>query len=400
MLSINRGITSFYSLVNTAGICGWLLIIRPVIYLIFSRKRELNAYATVDASAFVFIIYAVLCFYFSLMQLNNRESYFGRNMISRSPIFWFVLYTTLGVISIIWSVNFQLTGFRAFECFSMLILIIAIIQKLFEQDDLEVVIHWTMLYVTVDIVFSLIRALSYTTDIKMLLQTSQMMSTVFFFMALYGTHKKWYHYLIMIMAIFSMSTTAYIGMALGCISLFWCKPKYRIHVLLGALVLGCLITIIGPYKFVKETVFFEKESISLHETSGRDKIMNVAINALSNKPEGYGFFAGEPYLLYTQKLGAINGHNSFFSAAIGLGIPGIMLISFFFLGMFRVIFSPHIQSEYKATLIGCFMVAFLHCMGNPGLGSRVYGSWLPAMFLCALACGFYVHGKYYSRKIV
>ena len=142
MLSINRSITSFYSLVNTAGICGWLLIIRPVIYLIFSRKRELNAYATVDASAFVFIIYAVLCFYFSLMQLNNRESYFGRNMISRSPIFWFVLYTTLGVISIIWSVNFQLTGFRAFECFSMLILIIAIIQKLFNHSSTAVTLRY------------------------------------------------------------------------------------------------------------------------------------------------------------------------------------------------------------------------------------------------------------------
>lgn len=395
MLSINRWITSFCGLVNTAGICGWLLIARPVVYLIFSRRRDLNAYATVDASAFVFIIYAVMCFFFSLRELNNKEADFGRSLIYRSPLFWFVLYTVLGAISMLWSVNLELTGFRAFECFSMLTLIVAIIQKLFEQDDYDIIIRWTLLYVTVDIVFSLIRALSYTTDVMMLLQTSQMMSTVFFFMALYDTHKRWYHYFIWAMAIFSMSTTAYIGMALGCISLFWGKEKYRIHVLIGSIILGCVITIIGPYKFVKETVFFEKETISLHETSGRDKIMNVAVDALAQKPEGYGFFAGEPYLLYAKRLGAINGHNSLFSAAIGLGIPGIVLISMFFLGMFRIVLSRHIHAEYKPTLIGCFMVAFLHCMGNPGLGSRVFGSWLPVMFLCTLACGFYVQGKYY-----
>lgn len=397
MLSINRWITSFCGLVNTAGICGWLLIARPVIYLIFSRRRDLNAYATVDASAFVFIIYAVMCFFFSLRELNNKEAGFGRRLIYRSPLFWFVLYTTLGAVSMLWSVNLELTGFRAFECFSMLALIIAIIQKLFEQEDFDIIIRWTLLYVTVDIVFSLIRALFYTTDVMMLLQTSQMMSTVFFFMALYDTHKRWYHYLILVMAIFSMSTTAYIGMALGCISLFWGKRKYRIHVLIGAAILGCTILIVGPYKFVKETVFFEKETISLHETSGRDKIMNVAVDALLQKPEGYGFFAGEPYLLYAKRLGAINGHNSLFSAAIGLGIPGIVLISIFFLGMFRIVLSRHIHAENKPTLIGCFMVAFLHCMGNPGLGSRVFGSWLPVMFLCTLVCGFYVQGKYYSR---
>ena len=334
MLSINRWITSFCSLVNAAGICGWLLIARPAIYLIFSRQRELNAYATVDASALVFIIYAVLCFFFSLRELNNKETDFGRSLIYRSPLFWFVLYTVLGAFSMLWSVNFELTGFRAFECFSMLALIIAIVQKLFEQDDFDIIIRWTLLYVTVDIVLSLIRALFYTTDVMMLLQTSQMMSTVFFFMALYDAHKRWYHFLIMAMAIFSMSTTAYIGMALGCISLFWGKKKYRIHVLIGTIILGCVIAIVGPYKFVKETVFFEKETISLHETTGRDKIMNVAVDALLQKPEGYGFFAGEPYLLYAKRLGAINGHNSLFSAAIGLGIPGIVLISIFSLECF------------------------------------------------------------------
>lgn len=388
-------INSLVSLTNAGGICGWLLLVRPLIYLVFSRRRDLNAYSSVDSSAVVFIIYTFVCFYFSMRELQRKDSVFARELITRSPLKWFTFYTLLGMASILWSVNPQLTGFRAFECLSMMMLVIVIVHYLFSNYDFNTIINWSILYVIVDIIFSLIRAVRYTTDISALLQTSQMMATVFFFMALYYTHKRWYHYLIMIMSVFSMSTVAYIGMALGSISTFWSKPKYRTWVFMGALVLASIITIIGPYKFIKDTVFFDKKTISIHETTGRDKVMYVAIDALSDKPEGYGFFAGEPYLLYAKHLGAINGHNSFLSASIGLGYAGILLLLVFFFGMFTAVFSRYIPYEYRATLIGCFLVGFLQCMGNPGIGSRVFGGWLPVMYLFTLICGFYICGKYY-----
>jgi O-antigen ligase len=392
-----RKIHALYELAAMGGSCGILLLIRPLIYMIFARRRDLDAYASVDASAVIFILYAIICFFLSARELNRRGKTFGRNLFIHSSLLWISLYTVLGLVSMIWSVNLQLTGFRAFECMSMMMLMASVVQNLFYRGGCKTVIQWTMLYVTVDIIFSIIRTLSYTADVMALLQSSQMMATTFFYVAFFQSPKKWWNYLIIIMSIFSMSTVAYIGMALGSISTFFGPKKYRGAVILAFLILGGVIAVIGPYKFIKDTVFFDKQSISIHETTGRDKIMEVALEALEEKSGGYGFFSGEPYLLYNRDLGAINGHNSLFSAAIGLGIPGILLMLLFFLTMIKTVFSRYIPPEYRASLIGCFCVSFLQSMGNPGIGSRVFGGWMPTMFATVLICGFYVYGKYYKR---
>lgn len=392
-----RKIQSLYELTAMGGGCGMLLLVRPLLYMIFARRRDLNAYASVDTSAAVFILYAVICFFFAAKELNYKGKTFGRDLFIHTPLLWISLYTALGVVSMIWSVNLQLTGFRAFECMSMMMLMVAVVQNLFYRADSKTVIQWTILYVTVDILFSIMRALSYTTNVMMLLQSSQMMATTFFYVALFQSPKKWWNYLIIIMSIFSMSTVAYIGMALGSISTFFGQKRYRPVVILAFTIVGTIIAVVGPYKFIKDTVFFDKQSISIHETTGRDKIMEVAWEALEERSEGYGFFSGEPYLLYSKNLGAINGHNSLFSAAIGLGVPGIVLMALFFLTMVKTVFSRYIPPEYRASLIGCFCVSFLQSMGNPGIGSRVFGGWMPTMFATVLICGFYVYGKYYKR---
>ena len=392
-----RKIQSLYELAAMGGGCGILLLVRPLIYTIFARRRDLNAYSSVDTSAAIFILYAVICFFLAARELNRKEKIFGRDLFIHSPLLWISLYTALGMVSMIWSVNLQLTGFRAFECMSMTMLMAAVVQNLFYRGDCKAVIQWTMLYVTVDIIFSMTRALSYTTNVMTLLQTSQMMATTFFYVALFQSPKRWWNYLIVIMSIFSMSTVAYIGMALGSVSTFFGHKKYKVAVILVSLILGTVIAMIGPYNFIKGTVFFDKQSISIHETTGRDKIMEVALEALEEKPGGYGFFSGEPYLLYSKNLGAINGHNSLFSAAISLGVPGILLMLIFFLTMMKTVFSRHISPEYRASLIGCFCVSFLQSMGNPGIGSRVFGGWMPTMFATVLICGFYVYGKYYDE---
>ncbi len=394
-MTIQSKIWSFYNLAAVGGASGLALIARSLVYMLFSRRRDLNAYSMVDASAMVFIVYAVACFLIAARDLSRRDRSFGRDIFMHSPVSWILLYTVMGVVSMLWSVNLQLTGFRAFECLSMTMLMVATVQNLFYRGDLKLVVKWTLLYVTVDIFLSIIRSLTF--DISYLLQLSQFMATTFFYMALYQSGKKWWHCLIFAMSIFSMSTVAYIGMALGSISLFFTSSKYRVPVFIAALTLGSVIALIGPYKFVKDTVFFDKKTISIHETTGRDKLMDVALEALKDRPEGYGFFAGEPYLLYSKGLGAINGHNSLFSAAIGLGVPGVIVMVVFFLMMIRTTFSRYIPPEYRASLIGCFIVSFLHSMGNPGIGSRVYGGWIPTMFMTVLICGFYIYGKYYQE---
>ena len=199
------------------------------------------------------------------------------------------------------------------------------------------------------------------------------------------------------MAILSGSTVAYIGMAVGLVSLFWGKSKYKLPVFAIAFIGFLAVAFIGPQKVIKDTIFYDKETISMEETSGRDMIMETAMLTLDQQPQGYGFFAGEPYILYQEYAGAINGHNSFFSAAMGLGYAGVALILIFFIGMFRVTFSSYIPREVRQSLIGCFFVGFLHCMGNPGIGSRIYGSWMPVMLLFTMICSFYAYNRKYHN---
>ena len=382
---------------KAGGLCGILLLIRPLIYLLFSRQRDLSAYATVDFSALAFIAYSFVCFIVAWNTLSKSKSPFAKLLMTKTPLIWFIVYTIYGGISMLWSVSHTLTAFRAFECMAMILLIVAIMQTLFTTCKLKKIIDWTILYVTIEILLSLLRTLRWTTSITALLESSQMVSTVFFFMALYYPRKKWYHYLIMLMALCSGSTVAYLGMAIGCISIFWTNTKHKVPIFLGVLVVSMAIYVIGPQKVLKNTVFHDKESISLEETSGRDHLMEVSIETVKDHPFGLGFFAGEPVVFYSRGLSAINAHNSLFSAGIGLGYLGVVLMALFLILTCITVFNPRIPKQCKASLIGCFFVGFLHCMGNPALGSRVYGAWLPVTYLFSLICSFYVYGRYAKK---
>lgn len=386
----------FQDLFKTTTVAGWVLLARPVIYLLFSRRRDLNDYNAVDFSSIMFIFYSVVAFIVGYRTIFKSENNFGRDVLLRSPILWFMLYSGLCLMSMLWSVDVALTGFRTFECVAMTLLIVAVIQQLFEFADLKYVILWSLFYCTWDVTFGLIRGAQWAPDLTTLLQQSQMMATTFFFMALYFIPLKWYNYLIIIMSIFSMSTVAYIGMALGSISAFWKKGQTKFFVVLCAVALVVTVLAIGPYKVLKDTVFFDKEDISIKETSGRDYLMEITLKTMEEDPMGLGFFAGEPYVLYRHHFGAISAHNSLFSAVMGMGLPGVILISIFFVAVGYAVFSKYQNDKYKPMLIGCFCVAFLHCMGNPSVGTRVFGAWMPCMYMFVLISSFYVLGKNYS----
>lgn len=387
---------SVSDLVKSTSIPGWLLLARPVIYILFSRRRDLNAYSAVDFSSMVFILYAFIAFIIGVKALSKSETGFGNTILTKSPISVFIIYSVFGIASMFWSVIPSLSGFRAFECIAMTLLIVAVIQNLFETGNLKYVILWSLFYCTWDAIWSILRTAQWTLNISNLLEASQMMSTSFFFMALYFAPRLWYNYLIIIMSIFSMSTVAYIGMGLGLMSSFWKEGRTRTIAIFAGFGLLIAIVGIGPYTILKNTIFFDKKEISIEETSGRNHLLDATIDCVESNPFGLGFFAAEPYVLYAKNLGAISAHNSLFSAGMGLGIPGILILSVFFMTLTIITFSKYIPYNYKAILIGCFWVSFMHCMGNPSVGTRVFGAWMPCMYIFVLICGMYVYGRYYE----
>ena len=385
-----------YRIFGKAGLCGILLLLRPVLYYLFSRRRDVDDYASVDFSAIVFIIYAVVCFFAGVREI--WKGHFGQKVLFRSPIIFFLIYTGLCFVSIAWSVNVRITGFRSFECLAMTLVIVGAIQHLFTFERTPVILKWSMIYCCWDILWSLGRLLAATTDINILLTASQMMATSFFYMALYTWPYKWYNYVIMIMSVFSMSTVGYVGMALGSLGSLFSRGKLKIIAVIGVVALTFAIAAMGPKHFLKETVFFDKEDVSIKYSSGRDHLMDASLKNLEKHPYGEGFFSGEAKVIYHYMPGAISAHNAIFSAALGTGYPGMVAIGIFFLAMWMCIFSKYIPRKYKPMLFGCLSVAFLHCMGNPSLGTRVFGAWIPCMYICVMVCSFYIRGKYYITE--
>ena len=97
-------------LAKSGGICGFLLLIRPLIYLLFSRGRDPNSYAAIDLTAIIFILYSFVCIIEAIKVLSKSNSFFGKKVMLHTPLIWFIIYTIYGFISMLWSVNFMLSG--------------------------------------------------------------------------------------------------------------------------------------------------------------------------------------------------------------------------------------------------------------------------------------------------
>lgn len=385
-------------LIEAGGVCGKLLLLRPIIFLIFSRQRDLEDYGAIDMSAVIFIIYSFAGCFFALSGLFRSKSGLGRLMLSKSALIFFILYSIICFFSMLWSVNLSLTGFRAFECLSMMLMIVMTIDHLFSYRQFNVVIQWSMLWVAVEMIISIIKTMTWSSSLSDILQSNQMFIPLFFFFALLNTKKKLFDYLVIIFSIFSMSTVAYIGMALGLIGISRGGKKLKAIAALLFIVIGLAMLITGPKKLIKETIFFDKQDISLESTTGRNHLMEAAFECVAEHPFGLGFFAAEPFYLYSHGHNGINAHNSIFSALMGCGYIGAVTIVIFLLMIFINCRSNYIHKDFRAILFCSLCIAFIECMGNPSIGSRVYGAWIAEMYIFCMISAFYCYGKFYNNR--
>lgn len=379
------------ALIRAAGGGGLLLIGKSVVDNIFVRGRaDPNAYATVDGTAVAFIIYTLICviFCFSYFQKRNNYSILAE-LCRTTPLKWFVIYSAIALISSIWSVNSVLSGYRAVECFAIAGVMLAALIEAMRTGGRRFTIEWVCFYVSLVSVMSLLRRFSYVGFNSWILQSSQMLATVFFYFALLASRKKIYKIIIGALSIFSCSTTSYIGMALGSTCLFRSKNKIPAFILCVTVAVGMFFW--GPEKFIKETVFSQREEMSWENSSGRDRMLEQVWEGFCEAPVlGYGFFAGEVYVMRMHDIGAMvtNAHSSFGSAALGTGILGLIPMTAFIVGAFLLINSRRIPKEYSAAFAGSFWVALAHCCGNPSVGSKVYGAWIGVMLLIMTAAVF------------
>ena len=388
---------------KAGGVIGILLLSYYLIELIFSRQRDASQQASVDASALIFIVYAFTCLYLAfIICFSTQYKKLTTKILSNSPIKWFLLYSIWGGVTSLWSTSLPMTAYRSIECIGMLLIMIAVAEQLVMKRGLSEMLMWSSVFVFFSI---LIRFLSYIrggAEIGLnigdgtVFNCAQMIAPIFFYLPLYIQTPRIIKYIICGFAIVSMSTVGYIGMTLGAISAFWSNKIVRAMAILATIILLALSFTYGAETILLKTIFADKTSVSFEETTGRDVIWLYGIERGMERPMvGWGFAAGERTLVEENDLmGVIGMHNCFMSAFVGCGLIGVTLMFLFWWSLLRTTFSRYIPKDIKPLFIALLAGAFIESFGNPGIGMRVYGSWIASTLVAVMISVVYVYNKY------
>lgn len=399
---MKRGKFSIKETFKLAGTPGLLLIGYYIIQFAFARTK--TDMAAVDASAAVFALYALGCGLYSFRLLcKGVNKRFLDWTFKKSPIKWFGLYTLLCLISSLWSSNMILSAYRAVECTGFLLLNMAVICTLVHRCAFRQVMLWSVTYAFLNVLLTFVVAMI-NGGLNYALYASQFPSTIFFYLAFYLSPVKYMKYPMMAVAFLCKSVTGYAGMALGMCSLMFGNRKYRVLGMVIGLGIVVAVSTMGVEDFLNQTLFASKGGalvdgqLDANKTSGRMDVWgesNEIIVSHGRQWTGCGFVVGEMVIArMLHDNGAVIGmHNGFLSAYVGTGYIGLLLFSLFMLSVVGFVLRNHIPKEYKAVLIACICVVLFHTYGNPGLGFRVYGTWMPAMFVIMLMVG----AEYKSR---
>ncbi len=390
---------SLRDFISSPGIAGFVLLIRPIIMALISRQRDFKDVSVVDSSAFIQIFVAILAFIVAIIYI--AKDHVLKRLFRESPLKWFILYTFWCALTSLWSPNGILSTYRAFEALAWSLLIWALLSKLLETLDTYQVITWVLYYAVFDIFVNvIINSIRFGYPITSLntLLNEQFRSTPYFFLALLLPVGWLFKITILPISIFSLSNTAYAGMGGGLLPLISAKGKWRRIFILFIIIILITISLVGTETVLKSTVFYGQAGIGTEFTTGRDKITEGTIQKAMEKPiAGHGFVAGE-IEAYKTRNGLISVHNGFLSALVGTGFIGFTLFLIFVLKVMLTAKSKYLPPELRTAFMASAILITIHTMGNPGLGSRVYGTWFPAMLVFTLICVIQGHYKYKNSE--
>lgn len=388
------------------GLPGYLLFGYYVIQFLFARSK--SDMAAVDLSAMIFAAYALGTGLYSFINLSKGlNKHFLLWSFTKSPIKWFGLYTLLCLISALWSPNLVLSAYRAVECIGLLLLNMFCICYLVQRYNFRTIMLWSVTYAFLNLCLTFLAGIIQI-DLDYAFYKCQFPSTIFFYLAFYCAPKKYIKYPMMLIAFMCKSVTGYCGMTLGMCSFMFGNKKYRTLGVIIAISTIVAMSTMGTEQFLNNTIFASKGDIIVNgqidknKTSGRFKIWENANEMMVHENRqwhGFGFVVGE-MIMARELIGeqVIGMHNGFLSAYVGSGYIGLFLFILFMAMVIWLAYRNHIPKEQRQVLIACVCVILVHTYGNPGLGFRVYGTWMPAMFIIMLMIGMEYKSLFLKEK--
>lgn len=372
------------------GVPGLLLLFGSIVAAVTTRQRAPGAYASVDASAMATIVYVSMIFLYSVFYIATVQGKAVKRILFRSPVCYLTIYTALCLASAAWSQNIVYTGYRAFECLAYLLLIASVVLNLRRSCTDQEMIDWIVLWGIWTLAWypvARVRLVGFGYLASWDVFRSNFLSLgPLFFLAAFASRQKLAAFIIVIFCLLSTSNSVYFGIFFGSIpALAVGNMRARMLMLFLAGMFAIAALQFGGTEIIQRTLFHGRTGIGLDHASGRDTIFAYGLEQAMERPLlGYGFVTGETELINARWTGVMSFHNTFLSSWVGVGIFGpILLVCFFASLLMRILRSSHGRC-FRHAALGSLIMIFLIGNSNPGLGGRVYGSWVPCLFVSLL----------------
>lgn len=388
MIKVRQDILPIKLLFHKAGIVGYLFLFKQPLSLVTTRQRDAGNYAAVDGAAAISIFYIMICFLYCLSIINKPKGKYILHTLYKTPIVFLLAYILLCTASCSWSPNLKYTAYRGFECLVWLLMIVAVFSELRVKCSRQDIVEWVMLWAVWDIFWAIVVNVRFM-GLGYLIYpftAARLSSGLFFFLALFLCRRKLFKWIVMAFSVLSVSNKNYFGITFGLIpGLIHGERKVKVIMsfLVGLLILGFLSK---GMSVIQNALFYGKEGVGMEYTTGRDKIWEMSFDLGLQKPlNGYGFVAGEKDALNdVGRKGVISTHNMLLSAFLGVGISGPILLLCFFAGVTCRCIRTCFPLSWRSGLFGTVIMVFVISNTAPGLGGRVYGSWIPSVLVLTL----------------
>ena len=401
-MSKSTKLLSIKQLIKAAGLPGYLLLFNNIITFFVKRRRSLEEYSIIDNSAFVQIGFTFLIFVLVFHALFFKSTV-KRKLLIVKPNKFLLLFVIVCFLSAFWSPNLNITLYRAFETLTYLVLISWTVYNLSTRLEVQNIIEWVVFWAIWSIFWSIavnvkLRGFNFLANP---FDAARLAYPVAIFFALFLSKRKFFKYIILILAFFSFSNKIYLGFALGLLAFLFGNSKNKGFIFLSVIILIGFLLVIDFETLLKSTVFVGREEVSIEHSTGRNKVWQIAWDAFKDSPIlGYGFVAGESAILYDKFKGAINTHNFLFSGLLGTGLLGTVFLVLYYFSIFKIGFNSYWpKNKWKVAIIGTLIMCLVLSLTAPGIGGRVYGSWIPVVFVITVICALNYKFKAIKNKI-
>jgi hypothetical protein len=292
------------------------------------------------------------------------------------------------ILSFTWSDKPIYSAFMGFQAFSYSILLIVILDRLWNNCTAQDIVEWLLLWIVWRIFWDLTYRIISGRLYYNIFATERLQTGILFFLAIYISKRKLLRLIVMAFAFFSGSNKMYAGMIPGSLlGIFSKNRKIKLISSVGSIVLISGLIYLGLEPVLQKTVFYGRAGVGMEYTSGRLWMWEQSLDLIWKRPLlGYGFVSGERDRVFVGGTNTISVHCMPLSAALGVGIIGPLLLFLYFLETTVLCFGKKLPSDWLIGFLATIGISFVFSMTGPGLGGRVYGGWVATVFVMTMIC--------------